>query len=1260
MAENMITLRIHIPSDNKINPNGKTELEMSIGSKKIEDHLQVKNSPDKDVYQINISIQDISFQKKMYSPNVIKTELHIKNSDQNSKLLPTKNLLTTLFLNRKVEMSYVGDSKNSICDDYYVQKIEPRYLTEEVYLSLTIYSPDYQMTLDDNCQAFVAKRLGKIITEKEGDFLLPYDQSKHVKIDFTNLQHIAKDEKDPNDENKTIKNEHIFPYLVQYNESFYDFLKRTTNRWGEFLYYEDGQLNVGYDNSASPTEVKDFYCRTYCAIDASSTSSNGSKIHTQATADMNMLNNPMTKGKYDTPKGLINSLGDKDLYQDKYIMSKISSFFGNNKPLGTWAINTVIDDLVAWGIAEKKSKQKNDKFNNTYFKSATAETTNQNNDDKNKDNDKDKPNDKDKKVIDETAKQYNSDRSKFNPFSEIDPMLTATDYANLLKMEMTAGRDAMLIEFQTTYPNLRLGQKIQVAGENYLVVEFRGYQSEKSMIFYEATCVSSAEMNYTKKDKNEKEETVTYSGFFPPLLETGHVRKSGLQHAVVTNTSDPLRANRVRVKFDWQDTDKDVKEYSPWLLFAQSAATDEAGIHGRHYKNEKVLVDFINGNIERPYVIGAVDQKTPTTLKTDSVTIQSPAGHGMCITDGPGSGYTAFLASITPGVKMLQGMFPGKDPVSQYFKLNEEETSVGKRFEGNTEICDYYGIYSIKGSTDNRNITIKSPWGDVKINAFTGITVSAPNGDIKLQGKNVTIEAGNNLKLISGTNIKNKFMSRASSDSGDNALSVLDDIALIVAKKIQDLALSPIDLSLIRNILEVGFKPQEGLLEVQSNRFLKLEAGGAKAGYPAYNDSYRSKEAMEKALKDGAKTMLEMGPAIAGLLYKIDPWVNDLIKNYTELYQKCISKKQAFESVISELKKYAQPTNEANPVYFNDYNALTPTLWKKDTNEIKDTDLNFNNDLLDISDNAHVSPIMVNRFGSHQIVQKKRKELRKKAVKSANDLLKSIQNLRQVKVSNHKTIWDVGYFYGFFTKYVPKNYMDAFKKAVALDSLKGTYYYKMLKEEPSAEFKALTDDQMNVFNNYLHKLALKRKIAVNLLTGWGIKDFFLPLIPFEINPEGNVALNEIPAPAIIPEDEEQLLDPATWNAYVSLLTVKNIPAMERDLHMIGIVGTSILDHINIVRPVQEYYSWGKAKNGKILFSDNRTYQLGKKIEPVATKYNQGKYNRAQLGKGIDPKIEKFMNPITDALKRLGAVAIDDWELVEIPEGNNNENNNQEQ
>jgi hypothetical protein len=34
---------------------------------------------------------------------------------------------------------------------------------------------------------------------------------------------------------------------VQYNESFYDLLARTTNRSGEFMYYYDGKLRIGYD-----------------------------------------------------------------------------------------------------------------------------------------------------------------------------------------------------------------------------------------------------------------------------------------------------------------------------------------------------------------------------------------------------------------------------------------------------------------------------------------------------------------------------------------------------------------------------------------------------------------------------------------------------------------------------------------------------------------------------------------------------------------------------------------------------------------------------------------------------------------------------------------------------------------------------------------------------------------------------------------------------------------------------------------------------
>ena len=392
---------------------------------------------------------------------------------------------------------------------------------------------------------------------------------------------------------------------------------------------------------------------------------------------------------------------------------------------------------------------------------------------------------------------------------------------------------------------------------------------------------------------------------------------------------------------------------------------------------------------------------------------------------------------------------------------------------------------------------------------------------------------------------------------------------------------------------------------------------------------------------------------MAGLLHRIDPWVNDLIKNYMELYKQCVSKRQSYVHAMALLSMYANP-GEASVC--NGYLDIRNKFWDKGKKKIEEADLEFNNDLVGKDDNSFVHPMLYQRYGNRENVIKKRKELRPKVVEAANDLLKSIQKLRQVKVGKRTTIWDVGYFYGFATWNVPKNFMDAFKKAVALDNLKGTYYYRMLKEEPDQNYMGLTNEFVDILNDHNHKLALKRKIAVNLLTGWDIKEFNDPIIPADIQE------NVIPmAPATIPQNEEQLLDAACWGAYVERLTFKNIPALERDLHAVGVVGTNWLDNISFWRPAIEYYSWGKAKNGKILFSDNQTYQLGQNIEPVATKYNKGKYNKAQLGEDADQKIDEFIRPIRKALRNLGAVAVQDNNLVIL--GNdeeNNENNNENQ
>ena len=66
---------------------------------------------------------------------------------------------------------------------------------------------------------------------------------------LTYLRYVKLVKKEDNDDEKEEKEfEFIQPYLVQYNESFYDFLARTANRCGEFLFFEDGMLHLGLED----------------------------------------------------------------------------------------------------------------------------------------------------------------------------------------------------------------------------------------------------------------------------------------------------------------------------------------------------------------------------------------------------------------------------------------------------------------------------------------------------------------------------------------------------------------------------------------------------------------------------------------------------------------------------------------------------------------------------------------------------------------------------------------------------------------------------------------------------------------------------------------------------------------------------------------------------------------------------------------------------------------------------------------------------
>ena len=709
-----------------------------------------------------LNLQNGRFTKKMYSPNEIYAEIQIapgseddSQEDDNVTYLASiaRDTLEASFLNKKVTLKC--DDK-MVCEDYYVQEIMPTYKKDAMYVTFKMYSPDFLLTQENYCRTFVSKKLGaEILTDEIKNYTLPFDSKTAVSIDFANMKHIklAKDDEDGH----KAGTEHLFSYLVQYNESFYDFLKRTTNRWGEFLYYEDKKLLMGYGYAGTNnTDYKNVASSaTYSDLTSQLKQSNAGTFNSEAPIDAQIQSNLLTKGKYDTVKTRMNSLADfKNLDGDIYVVKKLAAFLNNDKTIFQFLVDTGVDDIIDLekaNMLSDENDEKNDKFDSDYFSKKRKET---------------KFNDN----------QFNGS-TEFNQFSEYKPFLDTKAYIGIVEKEFASGRNAIVMDFDTTYPDIKLGQVVIYDKKNYLVVKVEGYQPEvlkivdntrvvhmvdMTKVCYKVTAVPEnrvvteeekeveVEDKKTGQKKKEKQKVKVYDPtYYPPVIPEGHIRRSGPQLAeVVEGTKDdPLRKNRVRIKYDWQG---DKEWSSPWLLYSPGGGASKAGVYSWHEKGQKVMVDYVAGNIERPYVTGSVELGMPAQLKTYQQVFQTPAEQKILMTDGTGAGLTALLASINPGFKLIQSFWPGSTLPGLDF-----EKSVN--LEGNIELTDKYGFYSIKGSTNDRNVSIKSPWGDVKIDAFTGITISAPNGDVKIKGKNVTIEAGGNLTLTSGKNIKQRW-----------------------------------------------------------------------------------------------------------------------------------------------------------------------------------------------------------------------------------------------------------------------------------------------------------------------------------------------------------------------------------------------------------------------------------------------------------------------------------------------------------------------
>lgn len=1115
----MATLKLTIYRQN--NENAKKDLENDIV---LETSIRTaKYKFNGNDYLLSLAGLDINMQ--MYRPSEILADISIA-MDSGNNWITIPRTCFEIFKDKKVGLS---SGEYLIGKDFYVHEVIPECYSDSIHLKLKIYSPDKVLTLKNTSRTFVGKRLSEILTSELGKYKHPADKNGCLKFNTDNLQ-VLEYTKDK------VSYEHIFPFLVQYNESIYDLLARTANRWGEFMYYRDGKLHFGYNEKQEPIEKKDFHKITYPSYntDAQLTGGDASgAYHMQAVYDATVSDTPVEKSPYlvKGELGMFNGAGEK------YLMKKIASFLGNDKDLTTWLTNNLVDDLVSLGQSTSYKSLLNDKINEQYFKDMK---------------------DTDPRYGSHEFTLYENEKetkNAFNEFTELHSEYNGSKYQTILEGERTAGKNLVQIDFDTTCPDVKLGDQIIVDKEKFIVVGITGKPTEQ---YIENDGEITTHYSFVVTAIARKDSS---SIFYPTMLPSGHVRYSGPQKGIIWDEADPTLNHRVRVLFDWQLNENKPKDdatvASPWLIFA--AKGDGKPSTGRHVNGTKVLVGFIGGNIERPYVLGAIQEKGGYDSTID-VDLETDKGHHFRLTDGSrGGGLSSFLfGALSPAAGTVANFIPD-------FAFNAGKSD---RLEGGFSLGDYFGIYKISGSSDQRNVTISSPWGDVKMNAFTGITISAPNGDVKISGKNVTIEAGNNLKLVSGTNAGYKiFRDKKYKNAGAGmAMTAAAAAANRLAQK-----LKLIDITFVRSVVEVVMRPVEGALTVKSNRYLKLEAGKNACEYPA--SAFNVKKRQEIIDKAAAKQFNGKAPLSKGFcrLFKITGIVPENLSNFNVRYNRCVRAKQRFEDSILELRKWS---NSPILAPCKDYSGLKDKLWQKGA-KIAEGDLAFDKDL--VGDDNIGAIALLNVSGQMEVDKKKnliklkRKTSRDLVVYYANLLKSQIEKLLDYDI---QTKW-VKSALGKDKHVFPKDAADKLCEALSKAKNENLFIYKI-----PDDMKNLANERPSNFSNAECK-QMKRAFWLNLMEAYGM-----------INSRKGVNLPPKP-------QGDNVMDDNVWKAFVDSLDGVLKPEYEivktdgdKFKEALSDAGKSLIDYPKIRGMIDEVASFSDGQDGCILIGANdETYQL---------------------------------------------------------------------
>ena len=1196
-----------------------------------------------DTNSYQVCLVSLSFQKKMYQPTEIKAELQFFMTSKWVSIGRTDIEETFKLKNAILEVvepktsNSSDDDKYTVLDtigkDFYVHDVRPHYQPECMYVSLKIYSLDKLLTLNKECNTYVGKKLSSILGSVLGNYKVPYETSSTLSYDNSGMQVLQVDASGSDSDDNKDKKEHKFPYLIQYNESFYDLLKRTTNRWGEFLYWENGTLTIGYDDSkpikVDTTKFTDIY---YFDLDSVALDLPGAGSYDYAAAyDENVGNKPIKKDPYQVYGKLFKFNGQLD----KYAFSVASRFFQNEESVTAWAVGLLVDDLYDMIAESKYVKSDNKDFKDNYF-------------DSNYD-----------------TEQYNDNEDKLNLYSEYGSKYDkdTSYYSEILGYETAAGKNAIRIKYDTTWPEMKLGDVITVKDDKFIVVEVLGVSpkelrildNSKVLVYPSQTITFEIVATAINKTDNK---------YYPATLPTGHVRRSGPQVATIVDMDDPLKANRVRVVYDWQGENASESDYSPWLLYA--AGSHGSPRAGRHLNGTKVLVGFANDNIERPYVLGNI-QEADTFVELKDVSLETPGKRKFQMWDHVGGVQKFVSGTFAPIVSTISDFSPTVD----YLSLGDG----GLQYAGGFCITDRLGLYNISGSTEEREVKISSAWGDVKVSAFTGISISAPNGDVKINGKNVEISAGNNLTLTSGKNVGYHVAWGKGEDPSFS--TVLSDLVCKLIDKVGE-KVQLIDLSFIRDTLEVVFRPHEGSLTLKSNRYMKLETGSNECDYPvaAYNKDKRQQIVDEEVKSTILSTIggdsfkavdpfsgndtevpssISMIRSLIWIINKLSGIFTAWLDDYQKEYDKLVDLRLQFDKAIKPLQVLSNSEDWTTAKVCQTYDELKESFWNMDnTDDWTEDNLNFTEDVaIDEGDDLLTSVNEHSRERCRHFVssalpdrEKKiaetvimlRKENRKIVVDAANELRKAILKLKLPEWSEIDLSKEFSTKMGYYMPF-PDQFISNLEDALSKDNCKEVPEFHAEESR-----KALANKIGNTADFVAWKKYMSRMVVVKFLESLGFTDDMRRKIT---DPEDKKKTIEVKKPNFSLKglnQDQSLANTAYWKKYVESLS--GVPAIKKaESSLLTAVANSAadalkgaIDYDNIMG-IKENFSWSEGKKGGVLFGyKGDTYELkGKEIEKIETIEPKIK-SISENSEGIDTwdkeRLVEFMAKLREALGKI--------------------------